>query len=53
MFYITRHKTPQDSEWVAGSELILHLGTSRFIENSAERFEVEDRFSRMKHKPWR
>ena len=53
VFYITRHKTPFDSEWVAGSELILHLGTSRFIENSAERFEVEDRFSRMKHKPWR
>lgn len=53
VFYITRHKQPGDSEWGAGSELILHLGTSRYVENSAERFDVEDRFSRMKHRPWR
>lgn len=53
VFYITRHRKPEDKEWAAGSELILHLGTSRYVENGVERFDVEDKFSRMKHVPWR
>lgn len=54
MFYIVRSKLDGEPDWAVGSELILHLGLNRHgASGVAARFVVEDKFSRMKHEPWR
>ena len=53
VFYIIRNKMPNDSEWSVGSELLLKLGTGRFVGNGSARFIADDKCSLLTHVPWR
>lgn len=53
ILYLVRSHMPDDDPYSAGSELFLKLGTSRFVSGAGARFKIEDKFSRIKHLPWR